>query len=158
MKRILQELKKINTENDDELFIIAETDNYFQISAMFKGPDDSPYEGYYFKILMEIPVSYPISPMHAKFVTKVFHPNVNMDSGEICIDILKKEWTPAWGIQNVCHAIRSLLGKPDPDSPLNVLAGNLARADEIGFYTTAKMFSEEFADKTNVLMEKNKKS
>lgn len=42
---------------------------------------------------------YPMAPPSIRFVTKVFHPNVNFDSGEICLDILKREWSPAWSLQ-----------------------------------------------------------
>ena len=30
---------------------------------------------------------------------QVFHPNVNFKTGEICLDILKREWTPAWSLE-----------------------------------------------------------
>jgi ubiquitin-conjugating enzyme E2 S len=34
------------------------------------------------------------------FVTKIFHPNVSK-SGEICVNTLKKDWKPSYGIQHV---------------------------------------------------------
>jgi ubiquitin-protein ligase len=40
----------------------------------------------------------------------MFHPNVNFDTGEICLDILKREWTPAWSLEAACRAIIALLG------------------------------------------------
>ena len=45
------------------------------------------------------------------FLTKIFHPNVQFDSGELCLDILKKEWTPAWTLQSVCRAVVALLSQ-----------------------------------------------
>jgi hypothetical protein len=55
--------------------------------------------------------------------SQIFHPNVNFDSGEICLDILKSKWTPAWGLEAACRAIIALLGDPDVDSPWNCDAG-----------------------------------
>jgi len=39
-------------------------------------------------------------------------------TGEICLDILKSAWSPAWTLQSVCRAVVSLLAQSEPDSPL----------------------------------------
>ena len=81
-----------------------------------------------------------------QFYEKVFHPNVHFRTGDICLDILKKEWSPAWGLQAACRAILALLSAPDADSPLNCDAGNMIRGgDDIAFQSTAKMYTEENA-------------
>ena len=56
-------------------------------------------------------------------MTRIFHPNIHFKSGEVCLDILKTAWTPAWTIQSVCRAIIALLSNPEADSPLNCDAG-----------------------------------
>merc|ERR1719240_1104628 len=89
---------------------------------------------------------YPVVPPDMKFVTKVFHPNVLFKDGTICLDILKKEWTPAWGLQSACRAIIALLSDPEADSPLNCDAGNMIRAgDMIAYKSMAKMYTTEHA-------------
>lgn len=76
----------------------------------------------------------------------MFHPNVHFRTGDICLDILKKEWSPAWGLQAACRAIMALLSAPDADSPLNCDAGNMIRGgDDLAFQTTAKMYTVENA-------------
>ena len=80
------------------------------------------------------------------FVTKVFHPNVHFRTGDVCLDILKKEWSPAWGVQAACRAILALLSDPDADSPLNCDAGNMIRGgDMLAYNTTARMYAVENA-------------
>lgn len=77
---------------------------------------------------------------------KVFHPNVHFRTGDVCLDILKKEWSPAWGLQAACRAVLALLSDPDADSPLNCDAGNMIRGgDLVSYHSTAKMFTYENA-------------
>jgi peroxin-4 len=81
-------------------------------------------------------------------LAQVFHPNIHWKTGEICLDILKAAWSPAWTLQSVCRAILALLAHPAPDSPLNCDAGNLLRAgDTLGYESAARCFTTEYAKK-----------
>jgi len=88
-------------------------------TALIKGPIDTPYEGGIFKLSIRCGSDYPLSPPTITFDTKVFHPNVHFSKGDVCLDILKKEWSPAWGLQAACRAVLALLSDPDAESPLN---------------------------------------
>jgi ubiquitin-conjugating enzyme E2 T len=64
-----------------------------------------------------------MEPPHVKFITKVFHPNVD-DQGRICLDVLKMPpkgtWNPSLTVLAVLKCIQLLLVEPNPDDPLDV--------------------------------------
>ena len=65
-----------------------------------------------------------------------------MKTGEICLDILKKEWSPIWNLESAVRAVITLLAYPEAGSPLNCDAGNLIRAgDMVGFNSLARMYT-----------------
>lgn len=52
-----------------------------------QGPQDTPYENGIFKLEINIPKRYPIEPPSIRFVTPIYHPNID-NGGRICLDIL----------------------------------------------------------------------
>ena len=62
--------------------------NLLAWTATIKGPDDTPYQGLTFKLSLDFPSNYPMTPPTVLFTTPMFHPNVDM-AGRICLDILK---------------------------------------------------------------------
>lgn len=43
---------------------------------------------------------FPAAPPKGFFLTKIFHPNVG-PSGEICVNVLKRDWRAELGIRHV---------------------------------------------------------
>jgi peroxin-4 len=158
-QRILRELRKAKNDNNDDLWLKTKEDNIRNWIGVLKAPADSPFAGHYYHISIHIPDGYPIDAPKAKFITPIFHPNVHFKKGKICLDILKTEWTPAWSIQSLCTAVALLLSHPAPDSPLNVLAGNLLRiGDVVGYRSMASMYADKFAPTKNELFEAEQSS
>ncbi len=50
----------------------------------------SPYEGGKFKVELFLPDEYPMAPPKVRFMTKLYHPNIDK-LGRVCLDILKGE-------------------------------------------------------------------
>ncbi|KAL6899537.1 hypothetical protein ACP4OV_006195 [Aristida adscensionis] len=119
--RLFKELKEVQREKsaDPDIQLICDDSNIFKWTALIKGPSETPYEGGVFQLAFAIPEQYPLLPPQVRFLTKIFHPNVHFKTGEICLDILKNAWSPAWTLQSVCRAIIALMAHPEPDSPLN---------------------------------------
>ena len=148
-KRLRKELQVLQktTETDDHIVLEPQKENLLLWTAWIRGPEGTPYEGGVFELDIRCGMDYPLAPPTIKFVTKIFHPNVHFRHGDICLDILKKEWSPAWGLQAACRAVLALLSDADATSPLNCDAGNMLRddADLVAFETTARFYTVENA-------------
>jgi hypothetical protein len=70
-------------------------------------------------------IDFPTSPPRGFFLTKIYHPNVDMTTGAICVNTLKKDWTADTTFSHVLSVIRCLLIYPFPESSLNDEAGKL---------------------------------
>jgi peroxin-4 len=133
-------------DDDDDIHLECNADNILHWHAWIRPAADTPYSGGVFELDIRCSSDYPLTPPTIKFVTRIFHPNVHFRTGDICLDILKKEWSPAWGIQASCRAILALLSDPDADSPLNCDAGNMIRAnDMVAYHSTAMFYTIENA-------------
>lgn len=79
---------------------------------------------YQFKF--SIPSGYPHEPPKVKCLTKIFHPNIDLE-GNVCLNILREEWNPVLCLNSVVYGIISLFYEPNPNDPLNKDAAELLR-------------------------------
>lgn len=133
MTRLQKELKTIReteSKGDDVGWSAGPVDeqNLFKWEGFLFGPTDTPFQGGVFKISIIFSPEYPIKPPSVKFVTVPYHPNVYAN-GDICLDILKDQWTPALQIDQLLQSIRSLLTDPNPNSPANAEAAQMYSRD-----------------------------
>lgn len=67
-------------------------------------------------------------------------------TGEICLDVLQTQWSPAWTLHSACTAVLALLDAPAPESPLNVDAANLLRTgDAVAYRSLCQMYTRLYA-------------
>lgn len=153
-QRLLKEHRELQREaakGNTEITLQPEDGNLFHWRGVLQGPVGTSYSGGYFGVDVVVPSSYPLTAPTFRFTTQLFHPNVHPKTGEICIDILKSAWSPAWTLQSTCRAILVLLAHPEPDSPLNCDAGNLLRhGDNRGYHSLAKMYTALYAQRENL--------
>lgn len=112
-----------------------------------KAPQSDDRSGGQWDLTISIPPSYPNAPPEIRFKTPVCHPNVNFKTGEICLDLLKSSWTPAYGIVSTLEAVQQLLSAGgEPDSPLNIdLAVMLREGDLVGAEAMVRFYTWSLA-------------
>ena len=101
-----------------------EGDNMFVWSGSITGVSGTVYEGLTYKMKLSFPSGYPFKAPQVSFMTPCFHPNVDQH-GNICLDILKENWSACYSVKTILLSIQSLLGEPNNDSPLNCHAASL---------------------------------
>jgi hypothetical protein len=115
LARELQELQSAELHDLGIRVTINEAD-VTDIQAEIDGPPGTPFEGGMFRMRLSLPADFPASPPKGFFTTKIWHPNVSK-SGEICVNVLKRDWKPELGGQegqqyavcNQCFALAVLL-------------------------------------------------
>jgi len=111
---------------------------------IFLGPEGSPFEGGVFKLELFLPEDYPMSAPKVRFITKIYHPNIDK-LGRICLDILKDKWSPALQIRTVLLSIQALLSAPNPDDPLANDVAELWKVNEAEAIRNAKEWTRTYA-------------
>lgn len=114
-------------------------------NVLIKGPKNSCYEKGLFHLTLIFPKNYPTDPPDIKFDTKIYHPNISIDDGRICVSSKSTEWDKNKTIIDVLYSIYDLLNKPNIDHGLNKEALLLYKNDKEGFIKKAKEFTEKNA-------------
>lgn len=108
----------------------------FRWRLIINGIDGTLYSGGLFPAELDFPDDFPLSPPKMHFQCPMWHPNIDKDSGEVCISILHKpgvdefneqesaseRWNPIHTVESIVISVLSVLQSPNPESPLNVQA------------------------------------
>jgi ubiquitin-conjugating enzyme E2 D/E len=144
IKRLKKELDDMQKDDTPNLSAGPINDNLFEWEAVILGPVGTPYEGGVFYLNISIPSNYPFKPPIVIFKTKIYHPNIN-NTGNICLDILKTQWSPALTISKILLSICSLLSDPNPNDPLVPEIANILKVNPELYFITAKEWTSIYA-------------
>jgi len=143
-RRIVKETQRLLSEPAPGISATPYEDNLRYFNVIIAGPAQSPYEGGVFKLELFLPEDYPMAPPKVRFLTKIYHPNIDK-LGRICLDILKDKWSPALQIRTVLLSIQALLSAPNPDDPLANEVAEHWKTNEKDAIHTAKLWTAKFA-------------
>merc|ERR1711998_27530 len=143
-RRIVKETQRLMQESPPGISATPYEDNLRYFNVIIAGPQSSPYEGGIFKLELFLPAEYPMVPPKVRFLTKIYHPNIDK-LGRICLDILKDKWSPALQIRTVLLSIQALMSAPNPDDPLDNGVAEAWNRDEAAAQRTAAEWTRMYA-------------
>jgi ubiquitin-conjugating enzyme E2 D len=149
LNRLKKELEDINNFPPANCSAGIVEDDLYNWQATIMGPTGSPYDGGVFYLKIEFPHDYPFKPPKVQFITKIYHCNIN-SSGNICLDILKEQWSPALTISKVLLSICSLMDDQNPDDPLMIDIADLYIHDREKFNNNARAYTLRYAGSEDV--------
>lgn len=120
------------------------------------------YEGGTFIVDIRIPPEYPYKPPRMQFETRMWHPNVSSQTGAICLDILKDEWSPALTIRTALISLQALLCSPEPgklqsDDPQDAMVAGQYKNNRQEFERTAREWTATYAKDLRTVQEEKVK-
>lgn len=80
-----------------------------------------------------------------KFATKIWHPNISSETGTICLDILKNEWSPALTVRTALISLQALMSAPEPDDPQDAVVAKQYKENQSDYNAQAKFWTETYA-------------
>lgn len=120
------------------------TNDITKWEATIFGPSDTPYQGGVFKLNLEFSQDYPFKPPTVYFTTPIYHCNIN-ERGGICLDLLKKNWSPALSVSKLLLSICSLLAEPNPEDPLMPEIARLYKNNRKLHDVNAQNYTQKYA-------------
>ena len=141
-------------------------EDLFRWKCLMMGPEDTPYAGGIFHLDIEFPNQYPFKPPAIKFITKVYHPAVETETGRICADAIigggadttttpsggaaaagSTGWGPTLNVRHCLVALYEMLRTPASfdHTPLEESIATQLRDRPKDFDKMAKKYTREFA-------------
>ncbi len=112
--------------------------------VVFKGSKSSPYEDGYFILEFLFKSNFPKKGPEARFITKMFHPNVKEDNGHVCISILNS-WDENMSIENVLYGIIELMDNPNASGGYSNDATSLLKKNPDEYYKKVAEYTYAYA-------------
>ena len=109
------------------------------VLGIVKGPKNTPYYPGTWEVMVSFPEEYPWKSPSVGFRNSIYHPNIDLKSGSICLNVLNSNWSPIYTLSHIFDIfLPQLLTYPNPDDPLNIEAGKLFKINPKQFNTVVK--------------------
>ena len=133
--RLLRDFKRLVEDPTDGISAAPLGNNIFLWNAVICGPNETPFEDGTFKLALQFSEEYPNEPPVVKFLSKMFHPNIFEEDGQV-----NTHWSPAYNVSTILVSTQALLSDPNLIClPANRLAGQLFRENKREYLKRAKL-------------------
>ncbi|KAI5170748.1 ubiquitin-conjugating enzyme E2 G1 [Nematocida sp. LUAm3] len=151
---ITRELHRLTKSPSENYSVGLLDDCIYTWDVLIIGPRDTIYENALLRGVLIFPETYPDDPPSFKFITEMWHPNIDR-TGEVCISILHKpgddeygyeeateRWMPVRDVESVILSIMLLLVSPNSESPANLEAAQEFLTDPQAYRKRVKALAQ----------------
>ena len=85
------------------------------------------YKGGTFEFVLEVPSLYPFKPPRIRAKAPIYHPNVNLATGEVALSVLGSGWRPVLSVGGVVLCLEMMFLEPTVGTGREVLRGGVQR-------------------------------
>ena len=78
-------------------------------------------------------------------MTKIYHPNVRQDNGEICDELIKNSWKPTVTAKSVINTLLKLIENPDLESPIEQEIAKELKENKKVYKAKAAEYTKKYA-------------
>ena len=144
-KRLSKELKDFNDDPIPGVEIKIVDDNITHWNVILTGPEESPYAGGKFTVKVDFSDNYPFKCPKMQFITKIYHPNIKTDNGEICAQAIQNSWVPTLNANFIIKMLMELITNPNHENPQEAEIAREMMTNPGKFRETAKEYTEKYA-------------
>ena len=125
---------------------IQPTENDIAVwNIIIDGPEGTPFIGGKFTVNLDFSDNYPFKPPKIKFVTKIYHPGVKTDTGEICTQAIDSNWVPTLNAKFVIEAILTVLQTPTAENAQEIAIAQIMQSNRNQWEATAAERVQQYA-------------
>ncbi|XP_061587146.1 uncharacterized protein LOC133451985 [Cololabis saira] len=146
-KRILEELKSLHCDPHPFFRVFPSESDFTFWKIVMQGPPETPYEKGVFELYCQFGPDYPVKPPLLRFVTRVYHCNVN-NVGRICHNIFDRNYNAHITMKEIFDAVYGLLIIPEPEDPLDSVLAEEFMTNRDEYEQEAKKQTGEHAGKS----------
>jgi ubiquitin-protein ligase len=145
-RRILAEIRHLASNPHSSYDVYVSESNMGFWKVVMSGPSESAYASGTFVLYLEMGDDYPQSPPQARFITRIFHPNINL-GGRACHSIFSRNYTVDMTTKQMLDTVFGLLLVPEFTDPINTIVTLNFYWDEVAFREEVKSHIEKYASK-----------
>ncbi|XP_050161874.1 ubiquitin-conjugating enzyme E2 S [Myiozetetes cayanensis] len=109
LRGLCREVSLLSSDPPEGIKVFPNEEDVTDLQVAIEGPEGTPYAGGLFRMKLVLGRDFPAAPPKGFFLTKIFHPNVG-PGGEICVNVLKRDWRAELGLRHVLLVSWGALG------------------------------------------------
>ena len=115
--RVQKMLTMLNRDRKYGVTVKPVNGDLYDLHVILNGPKGTPYDGGKFLISIKLPFTYPNAAPKVRFLTKIYHINIDANGVPCPGQIGISNWSPANTIAGLLRNIADKMGDPDATVP-----------------------------------------